>query len=211
MKVNPVASNCFASNAKFLVTQEQVFARLTEKYSKERVLETDKNTEPVLWAKNPDDAKMLVKMLMLDESTRIDFLSDLTAYDNQDGEDGEGRFVLVYQLYSMTLHIRIRVKCLLGEHQQPPTITDIWPAANWLEREVYDMYGITFANHPNLRRIMMDERFSGFPLRKEYPIKQREPFVDNIDFHLGANPLSVENTIIEGNPEDERGASPEGK
>ena len=204
MKVNTVASNCFSSNATFLVTQEKVFVRLTEKYAKERVLETDKNTEPVLWAKNPDDAKMLVKMLMLDESTRIDFLSDLTAYDNQDGEDGEGRFVLVYQLYSTTLHIRIRVKCLLGEHQQPPTITDIWPAANWLEREVYDMYGITFANHPNLRRIMMDERFSGFPLRKEYPIKQREPFRDNIDFHLGANPLHVENTIVEGTPEGEK-------
>ncbi|MBA2404320.1 MAG: NADH-quinone oxidoreductase subunit C, partial [Bdellovibrionales bacterium] len=54
------------------------------------------------------------------------------------------------------------------------------------------MYGITFKNHPNLRRIMMDERFSGYPLRKEYPIKQRQPFSDNIRLHLGANPLQIE-------------------
>lgn len=196
--------NCFASNAKFLETQELVFNRLTEKYATDRKLETDKISEPVLWAKSPDDAKMLVKMMTLDESIKIDFLSDLTAYDNQDGEDGEGRFVMVYQLYSTILHIRVRIKCLIGEHTQMPTIIDIFNGANWLEREVYDMYGITFAGHPNLRRIMMDERFSGHPLRKEYPIKQREPFTDNIAFHLGANPLQVETTITTAAPESEK-------
>ncbi len=194
----------FSSNAKFLETQSNLYTRLTEKYALDRKLETDKLNEPVLWAKNPEDAKMLVKAFMVDESTKVDFLSDLTAYDNEDGEDGEGRFVLVYQLYSITLHTRIRIKCLLGLTQQAQSLVDLFSAANWLEREVYDMYGITFANHPNLRRILMDERFSGFPLRKEYPIKQREPFRDNIDFHLGANPLQVENTIVEGTPEGEK-------
>lgn len=196
--------NSFSPNAKFLETQKLAFTRLTEKYSNERKLEEDKLTEPVLWAKNPDDAKMLVKMMTLDENLKIDFLSDVTAYDNQDGEDGEGRFVMVYQLFSTILHIRIRIKCLIGEHQQVPTITDLFSGANWLEREVFDMFGITFAGHPNLRRIMMDERFSGFPLRKEYPIKQREPFTDNIAFHLGANPLSVETTITTAAPESEK-------
>ena len=196
--------NSFSPNAKFLETQKLAFTRLTEKYSNERKLEEDKLTEPVLWAKNPDDAKMLVKMMTLDENLKIDFLSDVTAYDNQDGEDGEGRFVMVYQLFSTVLHIRIRIKCLIGEHQQVPTITDLFSGANWLEREVFDMFGITFAGHPNLRRIMMDERFSGFPLRKEYPIKQREPFTDNIAFHLGANPLSVETTITTAAPESEK-------
>lgn len=197
-------TNCFSTNAKFLEAQTSVFNRLTEKYGTDRKLEMDKLSEPVLWAKNPDDAKMLVKMMTLDESIKIDFLSDLTAYDNQDGEDGEGRFVIVYQLYSTILHIRVRIKCLIGEFQQVPTIIDIFKGANWLEREVFDMYGITFANHPNLRRIMMDERFSGFPLRKEYPIKQREPFRDNVDFHLGANPLSVETTTTTATPESEK-------
>lgn len=197
-------TNCFATNAKFLEAQSAVFTRLTDKYGADRKLEMDKISEPVLWAKNPDDAKMLVKMMTLDDSLKIDFLSDLTAYDNQDGEDGEGRFVMVYQLYSTQLHIRVRIKCLVGLTQQVPTIIDIFSGANWLEREVFDMYGITFANHPNLRRIMMDERFSGHPLRKEYPIKQREPFSSNIEFHLGANPLAVENTIIAGIAEGEK-------
>ena len=182
----------FSAGAKFLETQALVVARLNEKYLTDRKLEFDKLNEPVLWAKNPDDAKMLIKMFMLDDATKIDFLSDLTAYDNQDGEDGDKRFVMVYQLLSTVLHTRIRVKCLVGLTEQVPTITDLISCANWLEREVFDMYGITFKGHPNLRRILMDERFSGHPLRKEYPIKQREPFKDNINFHLGANPLEVD-------------------
>ena len=129
---------------------------------------------------------------MLDESTKVDFLSDLTAYDNEDGEDGDKRFVLVYNLYSTELHTRIRVKCLVGITEQANSIVDLFLGANWLEREVYDMYGITFKNHPNMRRILMDERFAGHPLRKEYPIKQRQPFSDNIRLHLGGNPLKVE-------------------
>jgi NADH:ubiquinone oxidoreductase subunit C len=60
------------------------------------------------------------------------------------------------------------------------------------------MFGITFKGHPNMRRILMDERFTGHPLRKEYPIKQREPFKDNIAFHLGANPKSIDTHISEG-------------
>ena len=195
--------NCFSTNAQFLENQEKIVKRLTDKYATNRKLEADKLGEPVLWANSPDDAKLIVKMLKMDDAAKIDFLSDITAYDNQDGEDGEGRFVLVYQLYSTTLHIRIRVKTLLGLTQPAQTLTDVWDGANWLEREVFDMYGITFSGHPNLRRIMMDERFSGFPLRKEYPIKQREPFKENIDFHLGANPLQVE-TKFSNNAEREK-------
>ncbi len=196
--------NCFSKGAVFLETQEKVLKRLSEKYATNRKLETDKLGEPVLWANGPEDAKLVIKMLKMDDATKVDFLSDLTAYDNQDGEDGEGRFVVVYQLYSTTLHTRIRVKALVGLTQPAHTITDIWEGANWLEREVFDMYGITFTGHPNMRRIMMDERFSGFPLRKEYPIKQREPFRDNIDFHLGANPLEVDTTISPNIAENEK-------
>jgi NADH-quinone oxidoreductase subunit C len=182
----------------FKESQAKVIERLQEKYSKERKLEFDKLAEPILWAKNVDDAKMLVKQFMLDESVKIDFLSDLTAYDNQDGEDGDKRFVLVYQLFSLELHTRIRLKCLVDLNEEAVSITDLFLGANWLEREVFDMYGIKFKNHPNLRRILMDERFSGHPLRKEYPIKQREPFKDNVEFHLGANPLQVDTHSTEG-------------
>jgi len=174
---------------KFKEAQLKVNERLQEKYTNERCLELDKLEEPVLWAKSVDDAKMLVKQFKLDDHLKIDYLSDLTAYDNEDGEDGDKRFVVVYQLYSLELHTRIRIKCPVAESEEAVSITDLFTGANWLEREVYDMYGIRFKGHPNLRRILMDERFTGHPLRKEYPIKQREPFKDNIEFHLGAHSL----------------------
>lgn len=184
---------------KFHEAQLRLSNRLNEKYITERKLEFDKLNEPVLWAKSPEDAHMLVKMMKLDDYTKMDYLSDLTAYDNQDQEDGEKRFVLVYQLFSLTNKTRIRIKALVGETEQCPTLTDLFASANWFEREVFDMFGITFKNHPNMRRILMDERFSGFPLRKEYPIKQREPFSDNIRLHLGGNPLEIPtNTKTEG-------------
>lgn len=187
-----------AKNAPYLAAQEALLKRLNEKYSTDRKIETDKLNEPVIWAKSPEDAKMLFRSFMMDEAFKMDFLSDLTAYDNKDHEDGNKRFVLVYQQYSTTLHVRVRIKCLLDEHEQAMTLTDIFTGANWLERETFDMFGITFKGHPNLRRILMDERFSGFPLRKEYPIKQREPFKDNISFHLGASPMQVDATLPEG-------------
>jgi NADH-quinone oxidoreductase subunit C len=191
-------STSIAKNAPYLVAQEALGKRLTEKYGTDRKIDFDKLNEPVIWAKSPEDAKMLFRSFMMDEAFKMDFLSDITAYDNKDHEDGNKRFVLVYQQYSTTLHVRVRIKCLLDEHEQALTLTDIFAGANWLEREVFDMFGITFKGHPNLRRIMMDERFSGFPLRKEYPIKQREPFKDNIAFHLGANPKEVEAKLSEG-------------
>lgn len=189
--------NSFSPGAAFLVQQETLGKRLTGKYGTDRKVEFDKLNEPVIWAKSPEDAKMLFRSFMMDEAFKMDFLSDITAYDNTDHEDGDKRFVLVYQQYSTTLHVRVRIKCLLDEHEQATSLTDVYLGANWLEREVFDMYGITFKGHPNLRRIMMDERFSGHPLRKEYPIKQREPFKDNIAFHLGANPLEISTNIVE--------------
>ena len=183
---------------KYLEAQAALEARINEKYLTERRLDKDSMNEPVLWAKNPDDAHMLVKSFMIDPAFKINFLSDVTAYDNVDHEDGQKRFVVVYQLYSTELHVRVRIKCLVGENEEAKTITDLFLGANWLEREVFDMFGIKFKGHPNMRRILMDERFTGHPLRKEYPIKQREPFKDNIRFHLGANPLQVDTTLTEG-------------
>ncbi len=185
-------TNSISPGAAYLNQQEAVLARLNEKYLTDRKVETDKLNEAIIWAKSPEDAKILVRSFMVDPIFKIDFLSDLTAYDNQDQEDGDKRFVLVYQLYSTELKIRVRIKCLVDETEEAQTITDVFLGANWLEREVFDMYGIKFKGHPNLRRILMDERFTGYPLRKEYPIKQREPFSDNIGFHLGAHPLPVE-------------------
>ncbi len=187
-----------APKAPYLAAQENLSKRLVEKYGTDRKVEFDKLNEPIIWAKSPEDAKVLFKSFMVDDVFKMDFLSDITAYDNKDHEDGNKRFVVVYQQYSTTLHVRVRIKCLLDENEEALTLSDVFKGANWLEREVFDMFGITFKGHPNMRRILMDERFTGHPLRKEYPIKQREPFKDNIAFHLGANPKSIDTHILEG-------------
>ncbi len=189
-------TNSYVAGAGFLAVQGEANKRLSEKYAQGALAEgrrlvMDKMGEPVLWVKDGKDLMLLVKTLRADPVFAIDYLSDLTAYDNQDGKDGAGRFVLVVQLHSLTTHVRVRLKLLLAEGQEAPTLTGEWLGANWLEREVYDMYGIRFTGHPNLRRIMMDERFTAHPLRKEYPIKQRETFKDNIPLHLGNRPLPV--------------------
>ncbi len=170
--------------------QEEINKKLAETYAHDRLLQHDSAGVPILWAKNPQDAIDLAKKFK--EIYKIDFLSDLTAYDNLDGVDGPKRFIVVYQFYSTENKIRIRVKLGLDDAEPAITLTTLWDAANWLEREVWDLYGIPFAGHPNLRRIMMDERTKGFPLRKEYPLKQTQPFPDSMKIHLGANPLTKE-------------------
>jgi NADH:ubiquinone oxidoreductase subunit C len=182
----------FAPDLPFRQRQEAATERLREKYAtgplaEGRKLDLDKLGEPVLWVKDGKDLILLVKTLKLDPTFKIDFLSDITAYDNDDHKDGPERFVVVYQLYSTTLQVRVRLKLRVNDGQAVPTLVNEWRGANWLEREVFDLFGIPFDGHPNLRRIMMDERFTGHPLRKEYHIKQREPFANNIPLHLGAH------------------------
>jgi NADH-quinone oxidoreductase subunit C len=182
-------TNSIAEGAEYLTRQEAAHKKIVEYYGLDRQHSVDKLGEPILWAKGPQDAFDLVSQMMKDETLEINYLSDVTAYDNSDKKDGEKRFVLVYQLYSLKKHNRIRIKCSIDINESAISLTSLFKGANWLEREVYDMFGIKFTAHPNLRRIMMDERFTGHPLRKEYPMKQREPFADNIRLHLGANPL----------------------
>ena len=99
----------------------------------------------------------------------LDYLLDITSVDNF-GE--EPRFEIVYELYSMALGTHLRVKLSVSEEiNEVPTISDIGPTANWHEREIYDMMGIRFADHPDLRRILMWEGYPYFPLRKEFPLE----------------------------------------
>jgi NADH-quinone oxidoreductase subunit C len=87
-----------------------------------------------------------------------------------DYPDRPERFEVVYQLLSLTMNRRIRVKVSTDEATPVPTVTTLWPNAGWLEREVYDMYGVTFAGNPDLRRILTDYGFEGFPQRKDFPL-----------------------------------------
>lgn len=186
--------NAYSPGAAFLKRQENANIRLQHKYAEGplaegRKLQFDALGEPVLWVRDGKDLMLVIKMMRSDPTLMMNYLSSLTAYDNKDKKDGPKRFVVVYNLYSTTHHIRVRIKLAVEDGEAVPTLVNEWKGANWLEREVWDLFGIPFAGHPNLRRIMMDERFTGHPLRKEYPIRQREPFANNIDFHLGAHSL----------------------
>jgi NADH-quinone oxidoreductase subunit C len=99
----------------------------------------------------------------------FDFCSDVTATDWPPRK--EGRFDLLYCLFSTRLRHRIRVKVIAAENQPVPSVTGFWPAADWLEREVYDMFGVNFTGHPDRRRILMPEDWQGFPERKDYPLE----------------------------------------
>jgi NADH-quinone oxidoreductase subunit C len=99
----------------------------------------------------------------------FDYLLDITSVDNF-GDDP--RFEIVYELYSMALAAHLRLKLRVSEEQgEVPTVSDIWPTGNWHEREIYDMMGIRFAGHPDLRRILMWDGYPYFPLRKEFPLE----------------------------------------
>jgi NADH-quinone oxidoreductase subunit C len=98
----------------------------------------------------------------------FDFCSDITAVD---WPPRPKRFDVVYCLYSTTRRHRVRVKVRAADGEAVPSVTGVWPAANWLEREVYDMFGVRFAGHPDLRRILMPEEWQGHPERKDYPLE----------------------------------------
>jgi len=108
------------------------------------------------------------------------FLSDITATDETPREP---RFDVVYQLLSHETFARIRIKVSVSENVPVPSLVEVWPGANWAEREVFDMFGISFSGHPNLRRILMDERWVGHPLRKDYPLRGYQIFTDAAPVH----------------------------
>ena len=97
------------------------------------------------------------------------FLVDLTAVDWQGRP--EGRFDVIYWMHRFSDSRRLRLKVLLADGVEVASVTSVWKVANWMEREVFDMFGIYFANHPNLERILTWEGFSGHPLRKDFPIE----------------------------------------
>src|SRR5215475_816346 len=130
----------------------------------------------------PDAAVSLIEYLKLEAD--FDYLVDLTAVDWPKRPE---RFDLVYILYSFARNERIRVKTYIAEGYRPPTAVGVHLTANWLEREVYDMFGIEFAGHPDMRRILLPEEWEGFPLRKDYGIiKQDDRWVqENLGISSG--------------------------
>lgn len=133
----------------------------------------------------PGDLHEVLAFLKRDPRTAFDFLSDIAGVDYLAYPAAmPGRFAVVYNLLATSTGSRFFVKVFLdpsgdtaGAHADPAleldSITDLWPGAEWMEREVFDMLGIRFKNHPDLRRILLWEDYPGFPLRKDYPLRGR--------------------------------------
>jgi NADH-quinone oxidoreductase subunit C len=98
------------------------------------------------------------------------------------GPPGESRFAVVYHFYSVVHKHRLRLVVPVEENDaEVDSLAPFWPAANWLEREVWDMFGIVFRNHPDLKRILLYPEFEGHPLRKDYPVKKRQPLIGPVN------------------------------
>ena len=116
-----------------------------------------------------NDIGLVCRFLRDDHDLRYDHLSDLCGVDYQDKKPT--RFEVVYQLYSSMLGDRLCIRVGVAGGDRVPTVTDVWPAADWLERECWEMFGIYFDRHPDVRRLHTLDEYGGFPLRKDFPLR----------------------------------------
>lgn len=128
----------------------------------------------------PENLVEVMRFLRDDPACRMEQLSDVTCVDYLNFPDADDRFGVIYSLLSLTHNHRLWVKVFVNDPSPTvPTVTPIWKGAEWTEREVFDMYGIVFSGHPDLRRILCPDWFTCYPLRKDYPLTgqgEREQF-----------------------------------
>ena len=121
----------------------------------------------------PESLTKVIEFLKNDSRLLFDFLVDITAIDYAEKKP---RFCVTYHLLSLPFNRRIRLKAFVDDGEPAlESLTPFWGSANWLEREVWDMFGVRFRGHPDLKRILMYDGFEGHPLRKDYPIRRRQP------------------------------------
>ncbi|HMG36813.1 MAG TPA: NADH-quinone oxidoreductase subunit C [Blastocatellia bacterium] len=142
---------------------------------------------------NRDSLVELCRFLHDNEEFGFDLCADLTAVHWPGRESGE--FDVVINLFSLPRQRSMRVKVAVPEGQSCPSVTSIWAGANWMEREVFDLFGIQFEGHPDLRRILLPEDWPGHPLRKEYPIEYRDN--EWTDKHLEYREIDYDTSLID--------------
>jgi NADH-quinone oxidoreductase subunit C len=142
-----------------------------------RILETNSKCGDDEAVVGSSDWAEVARFLREDASCLFDQWVDITAVDYPLREPALPRFDLVCMVRSMKLGHRVRIKTRVAEGGSVPTLVDVWLGANWGEREVFDMFGITFDGHPDPRRILMYDEFVGHPLRKDYPVDRVQPLV----------------------------------
>ena len=147
------------------MTNEELISGLKMKFPSAILSSGVYRDEPTITVGRPEIVNVC---RFLKDEWKFDSLRDLFGVDmNRPGE----RFAVVYNLYSLSTHERLRLEVGVDEKEcSVPTVTGVWPCANWYERETYDMFGVSFAGHPDLRRIYMPEEFEYFPLRKDFPL-----------------------------------------
>ena len=142
--------------------EKKINSELTTKIKESKILHNQ-----LYLSINSEDLLDVILLLKTNKDTKFKQLIDITAVDYPENKK---RFKIVYLLLSHEKNLRIVINTEINEKTIVPTITKIFPSANWMEREVFDMYGISFKDHPDLRRILTDYGFKGFPLRKDFPL-----------------------------------------
>ena len=132
-----------------------------------KIKESNINHNQLYVTINSEDLLDVIFLLKTNKNTKFKQLIDITAVDYPENQK---RFKMVYLLLSHEFNHRIIVKYAIAENEVIPSLTSIFPSANWMEREIFDMYGIKFNDHPDLRRILTDYGFEGYPLRKDFPL-----------------------------------------
>ena len=152
-----------------MLTSQQTIDSLAQRFADAHVSEFRGQTRVVIPVEKLHDA-----LAMLKNELGFDLLVDITCVDYLNYRDATDRFGLVYLLANAESNERIIIRSFVNEPDPSVlTATDLWQGANWMEREVFDMYGIKFDGHPDLRRILLPEEFTTFPLRKDYPMQGR--------------------------------------
>lgn len=156
---------------------ERVLQILKEKFGP-AIVETGSQAGDEWCVVDPASWRQVCKFLREDPQTDMNMFVDLCGVDYPEREP---RFEVVLHLYSIARRHRLRLKARVGDAEgdgaELDSITDVWPGANWFEREAYDLVGVTFKGHPDLRRILMYPEFEGHPLRKDYPAQKTQPLV----------------------------------
>jgi NADH-quinone oxidoreductase subunit C len=150
-------------------TTPETIAAMESRFGKERVTSFRGDTRVVV-----PRAELMSTMRMLKDARSFDLLVEVTCVDYLNFRDATDRFGLVYLLANTITNERLTIRVMLNEPDlKVDSMCALWNGANWLEREVFDMFGIEFVGHPDLRRILMPEEFASFPLRKDYPMQGR--------------------------------------
>ena len=146
----------------------------------------------VILEANPQELVPL--FIHLKQSGIYDFLMNVSGVDYPERDK---RFEVCYELFSTRTFARLRVKVSVNEGEEIPTVQFVWPTADWFEREIYDMYGVRFKDHPNLKRILTHHQFQGYPLRKDYPADYQQHLSESLPFQM--------DNELDGSPPDDRG------